>query len=25
MIKANENELYFTGKENINQKSFDFE
>ncbi len=25
MIKANENELYFTGKENLNQSSFDFE
>jgi DNA (cytosine-5)-methyltransferase 1 len=25
MIKANEDELYFTGKENIDQKSFNFE
>ena len=25
MIKANENELYFTGKENLNQSSFNFE
>ena len=25
MIKANEDELYFTGKENLNQNSFNFE
>ena len=25
MIKANEDELYFTGKENLDQKSFNFE